>query len=94
MWVSRKHTWRSTHVDDRRASASAEVPAFELRGPPTVAFTVAEFCLAHKISQAFYYELKRAGLGPREMVLGRRRIISGEAAADWRRARAAADEAA
>jgi hypothetical protein len=72
-----------------RASASAEVPAFELRGPPTVAFTVAEFCFAHKISQAFYYELKRAGLGPREMVLGRRRIISGEAAAEWRRGRAA-----
>jgi hypothetical protein len=72
-----------------RASASAEIPAFEPRGSPTVAFTVAEFCFAHKISQAFYYELKRAGLGPKEMALGRRRIISGEAAADWRRARAA-----
>jgi hypothetical protein len=53
---------------------------------PRVAYSIPEFCKAHRISQAFFYELKRAGLGPREMVLGRRRIISCEAAADWRRA--------
>jgi hypothetical protein len=62
--------------------------------PLPVAYSILEFCKAHRISQAFFYELKRAGLGPREMIVGRRRIISGEAAADWRRARAAADEAA
>jgi hypothetical protein len=65
----------------------------DAREPLPVAYSIPEFCKAHRISQAFFYELKRAGLGPNEMVLGRRRIISGEAAADWRRARAAADEA-
>jgi hypothetical protein len=77
-----------------RAASSADVEAFDARGPPPVTFTINEFCVAHKISAAFYYALKRAGLGPREMVLGRRRIISGEAAADWRRERAAANETA
>jgi hypothetical protein len=60
------------------------------RGPPTHAFTVEEFCDAHRISRARYYELKRQGLTPVEMVVGRRRLISYEAAERWRRAREAA----
>jgi hypothetical protein len=78
----------------RAAAAAADAETFDAHGSPPVTFTVQEFCVAHKISAAFYYALKRAGLGPREMVLGRRRIISAEAAADWRRARAADDVAA
>jgi hypothetical protein len=50
------------------------------RGPPTHAFTVDEFCDAHRISKARYYELKLEGLAPDEMIVGRRRIISHEAA--------------
>ena len=61
-----------------------------IRGPPTHAFTVEEFCDAHRISRARYYELKRQGLTPVEMVVGRRRLISYEAAERWRRAREAA----
>jgi hypothetical protein len=38
-----------------------------------------------------YFKLKTHGLGPREMAVGSRRYISFEAAADWRRAREAAD---
>ena len=49
-------------------------------GPPTHAFTVDEFCDAHRISKARYYELKLEGLAPDEMIVGRRRIISHEAA--------------
>jgi hypothetical protein len=56
-------------------------------GPPV--FTVAEFCQQHHISIALFYKLRKAGLGPREMVVGRRRLISTEAAAEWRRAREA-----
>jgi hypothetical protein len=77
-----------------RAAPSADIEAFDVSGSPPVTFTIQEFCVAHKISAAFYYTLKRAGLGPKEMVLGRRRIISSEAAADWRRERAAANETA
>ena len=69
-------------------------PVHELpmpRGPPTAraVFTVAEFCEAHRISQAKYYEMKKEGWGPVEMEVGRRRLISFEAAAEWRRKREA-----
>lgn len=49
------------------------------------AFTVAEFCDAHRISRSKLYQLFDAGLGPRTMNVGKRRIITQEAAADWRR---------
>jgi hypothetical protein len=69
--------------------ATSPPPAF------ATAFTVEEFCRAHRISSATYYEMKKVGLGPEEMEVGRRRIISIEAAARWRKAReAAAAEAA
>ena len=58
------------------------------------AFTIAEFCKAHRISQSMYFKLRNLGLGPREMAVGSRRLISQEAAAKWRKAReAAADQA-
>jgi hypothetical protein len=59
------------------------------RGPPPsrAAFTVPEFCEAHRISQAKYYEMKKEGWGPVEMEVGRRRLISYEAASVWRRER-------
>jgi hypothetical protein len=60
------------------------------RGPPTHAFSVPEFCDSHRISKSRYYELKQQGLTPDEMVVGRRRLISFEAAARWRRQREAA----
>lgn len=66
-------------------------PTHELpmpRGPPPrAAFTVREFCEAHRISPAKYYEMKREGWGPAEMSVGRRRLISYEAASVWRRER-------
>lgn len=51
------------------------------------AFTVREFCDAHSISVAFYYVLRQEGLGPREMPLKSKILISYEAAAEWRRQR-------
>jgi hypothetical protein len=60
------------------------------RGPPPRAvFTIPEFCEAHRFSQAKYYEMKREGWGPAEMIVGRRRMVSFEAAERWRRAREA-----
>jgi hypothetical protein len=52
-----------------------------------MAFTIKEFCAAHRICEAFYYRLRAAGLGPREMRALRKVTISIEAAAEWRRAR-------
>ncbi|NEX61731.1 hypothetical protein [Noviherbaspirillum galbum] len=49
------------------------------------AFTVAEFCYEHgNISRSFFHKLVNEGKGPRLMKVGRRTLISTEAAADWR----------
>jgi hypothetical protein len=57
------------------------------RGLPTHTFTVQEFCDAYRISKSRYYELKAQGLTPVEMHVGRKRLISFEAADLWRRQR-------
>jgi predicted DNA-binding transcriptional regulator AlpA len=49
------------------------------------AFSIEEFCQLHGISRATFYNLKKNGQGPKEMRIGSRRLISIEAAADWRR---------
>ena len=49
------------------------------------ALTVEEFCRRHNISRTSFYELLKDGLGPRCLRIGSRRLISREAAADWRR---------
>ena len=51
--------------------------------PPT--YTVPQFCGVHNISRAFFYQLRKNGSGPQVLKLGRRTLISGEAAAEWRR---------
>jgi hypothetical protein len=60
-----------------------------VRGSPVApaCFSIPTFCTAHHISEAFYYKMQRAGWGPREMHVGRRTLISIEAAAEWRAAR-------
>lgn len=49
------------------------------------AFSVDEFCAAHRISRATFYNLLKAGRGPRLMAADGRKRISVEAAAEWRR---------
>lgn len=59
--------------------------------------SVPEFCRSHGIARSHFYVLLKEGRGPRITKLGRRTLISIEAAADWRHAmeretaRAAAD---
>lgn len=47
-------------------------------------FTISGFTAEHHISKAFLYKLINEGKGPRLMKVGRRTLISYEAAADWR----------
>jgi hypothetical protein len=54
-----------------------------LAGPPA-AYTVDEFCTAHRISRGLLYKLWREGKGPRFFLAGTKRRISNEAARDWR----------
>jgi hypothetical protein len=57
----------------------------EERTPASAAaYTVAEFCQAHRIGRATLYNLWARNLGPRFFLIGTHRRISIEAAADWR----------
>ncbi len=48
------------------------------------AYTVAQFCAAHGgMSRTLFYELLKANRGPRTFKVGRRTLISAQAAADW-----------
>ena len=58
--------------------------------PPNVdAYSVKEFCSAFRISKPFFYAMLREGRAPVTFKLGRRRLISKEAAEQWRRDREA-----
>jgi hypothetical protein len=48
------------------------------------------FCVRHDISEDLFFKMQREGWGPRVMRVGTRRLISQEAAAEWRKAREAA----
>jgi hypothetical protein len=50
----------------------------------TQAYSVTDFCKAHSISRAYLYLLLKTGRGPRLMKVGRRTLISAEAALEWR----------
>jgi hypothetical protein len=49
------------------------------------AYGVEAFCKRHGFSRAYLYLLWRRGEGPRFMQVGTRRLISKEAAAEWRK---------
>ena len=53
---------------------------------PVGAYTVDAFCAAHGISRGMLYKLWLAGTGPRFKQVGAKRLISVEAAAEWRNA--------
>jgi hypothetical protein len=50
-----------------------------------LAFSIDEFCAAHDLSRAMFYELQKRGEGPTLMRVGRRALVSCEAAEAWRR---------
>jgi hypothetical protein len=56
---------------------------------PTVAadadcLSVAEFCRRNGISKPFYFKLRAQGLGPEEIRLGARVLITRQSAEKWR----------
>jgi predicted site-specific integrase-resolvase len=55
-----------------------------------LAFTIKEFCDAHRISRSHFYEMEKKGLAPVITNLNGKLIILAEAAATWRRKRLAA----
>jgi predicted DNA-binding transcriptional regulator AlpA len=58
------------------------------------AYTIDEFCHAHRISRRKFYDLIEQGIGPRLMRIGVKVLISTEAATAWRAEREAAAQQA
>jgi hypothetical protein len=50
------------------------------------AFTINEFCEAHRISRSKFYELRRTGLAPHITDLAGKQVITIESASAWREA--------
>jgi predicted DNA-binding transcriptional regulator AlpA len=50
-----------------------------------LALSVDEFCHAHGLCRASFYNLLKNGTGPATMKVGGRTLVSIEAAAAWRR---------
>jgi dephospho-CoA kinase len=71
---------RSSVVPERARTLTMQSAARQ-----RAAFTIAEFCEAHRISRSQLYKLWAAGTGPPFMRVGSKIIITNEAAADWRR---------
>ena len=67
---------------DIMAIVRAELSRVSVGQP--VAYTIREFCRAHRISVTLYYELRKKGLGPREKRVNTHVIITDEAAREWR----------
>jgi len=67
-----------------RAAVTGGVPP--IRGPPVppACFSIRTFCAAHHISEAMFFKLREMGIGPDVMQVGRRVLITFEAAARWR----------
>lgn len=55
-----------------------------MTAPPN-AQSVDAFCESNGISRSLFYKLQREGKAPRIMKIGRRTLISSEAAAEWRK---------
>jgi hypothetical protein len=64
-----------------KGRAAADIPA-------GASLSIDEFCQRHGISRATYFAIRRQGLGPVEMRIGRALVrISDEADRAWQRAR-------
>jgi len=60
---------------------------------PEPSYTINEFCRLERICRQTYYNLKRAGIGPDEILVGTHPRITAEARRRWhqKRERAAAE---
>jgi hypothetical protein len=47
------------------------------------AMTFSQFCRRHNISLSYLYELINTGMGPRTMRIGKKRLITADAAKEW-----------
>jgi hypothetical protein len=79
---------------ERLAALIRNMMVEEQMGPQ--AYTVSEFCIAHRISLSTWHAQRKAGKGPRVMQIGSQFRVAVEAAKEWRaqREKEAASKAA
>lgn len=65
----------------------------DMRSVAPATYSVDEFCRAYGLGRSTLYKLWKAGLGPRVMHVGRRALISLDAAEEWRRKMEASERA-
>ena len=75
------------HKPPARSSRRGLTRAGEPRTEPTAVYSRSSFCKAFGLSESFYHKLKNAGLGPTEMQVGAKILITHESAQRWCRAR-------
>ena len=76
-----------TQIKPKRPARTKKRQRARFRNLQPGAYTIPSFCVAHDLSESFYHKLRSLGLGPREMRVERRVLISHEAASDWRKER-------
>jgi predicted DNA-binding transcriptional regulator AlpA len=57
--------------------------------PETRAYSIDQFCRAYGVGRDMYYAMLKNGTAPQCMTIGKRRLISLDAAARWQEAREA-----
>ncbi|MFL9936305.1 helix-turn-helix domain-containing protein [Paraburkholderia sp. RL18-103-BIB-C] len=76
-------------VIPKKESDAAVRGFFEMsqpRGPPEVepgAMTIAEFCARYHINRVTLYKMRRDGIGPEVLLIGRKVLITYRAALEW-----------
>ena len=63
-----------------------DIPADAVRGDVEDeggAITLLDFCDRYKLSRSTFYEMRKRGLGPREIHIGRRVLITRRAIREW-----------
>jgi len=79
----------------RQRKLSAQVRQADTPPPVSVvAYTISEFCAAHRVSRPWLYQQWKLGRGPKFMRAGTKRIITGEEAAAWRESEVASSRRA
>ena len=70
--------------DKKEISRLLAAQDYERERRYTKAMSIRAFCNNNDICPSTYFNLKRKGLGPREMLVGNRVLITREAQAEWR----------
>jgi predicted DNA-binding transcriptional regulator AlpA len=82
---NRKHPMHSDTSEEESSVSRTADQRLRMGGLQKHSFSIKEFCELHAISRSMFYVLLERREAPRLMKVGRRTLISAEAAAEWRK---------